>query len=330
VNVSRVYRLLKLITLLRSERGADADSMADQLGISRRTLFRDLNLLEHAGVPYRFDKDKSRYAIADTFFLPPLHLDLEEAVALLLVTRKFLSRQVHPLYKKAAEAALKIESSLPRGVSSHCGHLLEGISVTWSPSSSADAINDAFKTVQRAVADRRKIQIRYDSVYEGRELDLLLEPRRVVFRPRGWYLIAYSSLHGEIRNFKIDRMLEVVLTGEQFTVDGEFDENEYFGAAWQMIPEGRLYTIKLRFAPKVAASVEEVSWHQSQSTTRDADGSLIFEATVDGLGEVSAWVLSYGGLVEVLAPAELRQLVVQKAQSVIDRARALDAANGNA
>lgn len=317
MNVSRVYRLLKLITLLRSGRPMDADALAESLKVSRRTLFRDLNLLEHAGVPYTFEHNKNTYSIADSFFLQALHLSMEESLALLLVTRKFLSKQVHPLYQQALEAALKIESNLPAPVLEYCGKWLEGLSVRWSPSSSAEAISKPFEMLQHAVAHRVRLQMKYDSVYDKNEIDVTVDPLRIVFISRGWYFLAYSLEHKQVRLFKVDRIVDLKTTQETFTPPPDFSEASYFGKAWRMIPDGVIHKVKLRFCAEVAASVEEVQWHPTQTTTRLPDGKLLFEADVDGLREISPWVLSYGPQVEILAPRELRELLKERAHEIM-------------
>lgn len=324
MNVSRVYRLLKLITLLRSGRQLDADTLAAELKVSRRTFFRDLKLLERAGIPYHFDHGRNTYALADTFFLPPLHLSFEESLAILLVSRKFLSRQVHPMYQQAVDAALKIESTLPAPVLEHCGSWLSNLSLHWPATSSVDAVSNLFNTVQRALADCHSIRVRYDSVYDGKEIDVLLDPLRLIFMARGWYLLAKSHQHGEVRTFKMDRVISMTATDKVFEPDETFSERRYFGKAWQMIPEGRLYDVKLRFIPEVAASVEEVHWHETQNTQRLEDDSLLFEAQVDGLKEITPWIMGYGDQVEVLSPRELRDRIRHKAERMAQRAQALD------
>jgi predicted DNA-binding transcriptional regulator YafY len=71
---------------------------------------------------------------------------------------------------------------------------------------------------------------------------------------------------------------------------------------------------KLRFSPKVAGNVAEVLWHRTQKLTKHKDGSITFEADVDGLGEISWWVIGYADNVEVLEPKELRKKVGQMAK----------------
>jgi predicted DNA-binding transcriptional regulator YafY len=104
-----------------------------------------------------------------------------------------------------------------------------------------------------------------------------------------------------------------------YTIDaGGFDVDEYFGRAWSMIPEGRLYNIKLRFLPKVAHNVTEVLWHETQLHQFQDDGSVIMEFRIDGINEISWWILGYGDQVQVLAPKALKEKIVQTAKNIIN------------
>jgi predicted DNA-binding transcriptional regulator YafY len=65
----------------------------------------------------------------------------------------------------------------------------------------------------------------------------------------------------------------------------------------------------IRFHPLVARNVAEVSWHKTQQTSWNTDGTLDFSARVSGLGEIIWWVLGYGMHAEVIEPQELRDRV---------------------
>jgi proteasome accessory factor B len=69
--------------------------------------------------------------------------------------------------------------------------------------------------------------------------------------------------------------------------------------------------VHLHFAPKVAGNVAEVLWHRSQRIEHRPDGSIDFHARVDGIGEISWWILGYGDQVEVLDPPELRTRIAE-------------------
>jgi len=92
---------------------------------------------------------------------------------------------------------------------------------------------------------------------------------------------------------------------------------DYLGRAWAMIPEGRIYNIKLRFLPKVPENVTEVQWHTTQKVARNSDGSATVEFRVNGPGEITWWILGYGDQVQVLAPKALRNKVLQAAKNMI-------------
>jgi proteasome accessory factor B len=104
---------------------------------------------------------------------------------------------------------------------------------------------------------------------------------------------------------------------KRFLDGDDFNLHEYLGRAWSMIPEGRIYNVKLRFLPKVAQNVTEVHWHDTQQVTRNKDGSAIVEFRVDGIGEIFWWILGYGDQVQVLAPKELRKRIIQTAKNTI-------------
>ena len=86
-----------------------------------------------------------------------------------------------------------------------------------------------------------------------------------------------------------------------------------------MIPEGKMYNIELRFSKKVAKNVAEVQWHSTQKNYFNGDGSLTVSFRVDGLGEISWWILGYGDQVEVVAPAVLRKKIATTAQLMVEK-----------
>ncbi|MCA9256653.1 MAG: transcriptional regulator [Phycisphaerales bacterium] len=324
MNVDRVRRLLQLLTLLRSGKAFGADRLAAELQISRRTVFRDLKLLESAGVPYKFEHDEGNYKLEMSLSLPPTQLNMDEALALLLATRVMMSSAAHPMYRAVSDAALKIESGLPGSVLRHCGAWLEGLDVLPEPMSPIESVADLFADLQAALARRERIHLVYDSVYDGGEIRLFVDPARLIFATRGWYLIAWSHSHDAYRTFKVDRILSAEFTGDTFEPRTDFSCDTYFGKAWRMIPDGVVYNVRLRFDAEVATSVEEVQWHATQSTCRDRAGRLIFEAEVDGLKEIAPWILGYGEHVEVLAPKELRDVIREKAERILANAQVVE------
>ena len=308
MRTARVARLLSLIRALESSRPRTADDLAKLLGISRRTVFRDLRLLAQAGVPTSFDRATRRYTAEKSMLLPPVALTHAEALALMLATR-YAAPQFAPDQAAAKAAAMKIESALPAAIRDYCGSLAERIEIRPGPISDTASIAGAFTTLQSALSEQTLLQARYDAYYEGQVLDLVLHPYYLAHVHRGWYLIAYSEHHGATRTFKVERFLQIKKLAEKFTLDRRFSLDDYLGCAWNMIRGDRRYHVKIRFLKQVAANVDEIAWHKTQRAVYQDDGSLLFEVDVDGVSEIAWWVLGYGEQAQVLEPPELRKIV---------------------
>jgi len=316
MKLTRMQRLLRVLQLLRSGRRYNIDALADDLGVSRRTVFRDLSELKDAGVVCQYDADEGKYGIEPSHYLPPVNVTLEEGLALMLLTRHFVNDRVFPLAGAAMSAGWKLESLLPEKVRSYCGRMLEGVSVDWQQVSDTESVADVLGVFQRAVAERRKVAIRYDSYYEREEIDTVIRPYAVTFRRRGWYVIGFSERHREVRMFKLERVLDSATLEATFRPDPSFSLDGYFGNAWHMIPGGRRQHVEVHFSSMVAGNVEEVVWHRTQRTRRRSDGTLVFEADVDGIEEILWWVLGYGDQAIVQEPDALRALVQSHAESM--------------
>ncbi len=317
---NRVHRLFSLIALLSSGRSFTLDDLAAKLSVSRRTLFRDMKKLSLAGVPYHYDAAGRTYTLDASFYLPSLNLSLDEVTALLLIVRRFASGQSLPVHDSSVRAAEKIEHALAPEIRELCRSMVEGVTVNLPPLVDAGRIENVFRELQRALAERRNVHIEYDSYFEGQTVDTVVSPYHMVFVNRAWYLIGYSSLHTEVRTFKLDRITSLVDLEERFDPDPEFDIEAHFGLAWSMIPEGKVYHVRLRFLPKVAGNMEEISWHKTQQVTARPDGSCIFEADVDGLREITWWILGYGDQVVIEEPPELRDRIGQIASRMCELA----------
>ena len=319
MNVSRIYRILQLITMLQSGRGCTADELARELEVCRRTIFRDLNALEMARIPYYFDKDRNSYRIRQPFFLPPVNLTLGESLAMLVLTGKLGADTKVPLLAESAKAAAKLESALPDAIRQHVGSIIERMSFSLGPVSSHQDLDEAFKELTMAIIDKTVCRLVYVSFQEKRQLHVDVHPLRLVFRSRAWYLIAYSVAHRQVRTFKLGRIRKLTVLDKTFVVSPSVDAEQHFDGAWCMIPEGKLYDVHLRFEPKVAGNVAEVRWHSTQRVEWNDDGSIQFRARVNGLGEITWWILGYGDQVEVISPPQLRRRLREVAQSMVRR-----------
>lgn len=313
LNVSRIYRLLRLVNLLQSGRAMTANELADDLQVSRRTVFRDLNALEMAHIPYYYDAVTKGYRISQTFFLPPVNLTLAEAMALLVMTTRLGKDAGLPLLRQGTHAAAKIESVLPAPVREHVGSVLNRLSVRLPAAADHGGLDAAFDALSRAIAERRVCTMTYESFLEGKAIDVTLHPLRLAFIGRAWYVLAWTPAEKAVRTYKLIRAKDLQMTPQTFAAAPDAHLEDHFGQAWSMIPEGKIYKIHLHFKAMVAGNVAEVRWHDTQEVQHNNDGSIEFHAEVDGLREITWWILGYADQVKVIKPKALARRVAEAA-----------------
>ncbi len=315
---SRVSRIVNILTTLQSGRKYSPGDLEKVLSVSRRTVFRDLKELQSIGVPYKYEAKSGSYSIDPKFFLPPIDLNLHEALSLLMLVHKMRNHLPMPYKNSALLAGLKLENNLPIEIRQYCQSSLAKITVAVDQHATIKLLDDIYNTIQRAIRKKLMLHISYSSLYENSDIDTTLHPYHLLYKKRAWYAIGHSSLHNSVRTFNVGRIQKAETLDKYFADGDNFDVQEYLGRAWCLIPEGKLYDIKLKFSPLVARNVAEVMWHSTQQAQWEKDGFVILSFRVDGLGEIGWWILGYGDQVQVLAPAALRKKLLEKALNFIE------------
>lgn len=312
----RIHRLVWLIDLLTSARSHTADELARLCGVSRRTVFRDLSTLRDAELPIRFDEERKGFSLDRQPYLKPADFTVAESLSLFILCDN-LAKQENgiPFQSAARTAALKLLSNLPRQLRDQVGELSERTEVRIGARNKLEGAHTFFDLVNQAIQERRQIRVRYDSFFEGQEIGTAISPYRLIFQTRSWYVIGRSSVHRSVRTFNIGRIKKAELLETRFTIPPRFSLKRYFGHAWSMIRERNEHSdVRIRFQKKVARNVQEVNWHSSQRVEENGDGSVDITFQVEGLQEISWWILGYGKEAEVISPPELRAIVADHAK----------------
>lgn len=100
-DASKIDALFRVSLLLQQDRAGNAADLAEALGVTKRTVHRYLETLRSIGVPVFFDEGAGRYRVSREFFLPPIHLNATEAVALLALVEQVAGREQVPLTRPA-------------------------------------------------------------------------------------------------------------------------------------------------------------------------------------------------------------------------------------
>ncbi len=279
----------------------------ERLGISRRTLFRDLDALKEAGIPYYYERGGG-YRIARSFFLPPVDLQVTETLGLMFLARHAEAWRRQPLVGPALSALRKLAANVPESMREACLDLMSHVSVDAGPAP-ADHETAVYAVCVRCIEERLVCRMTYRSPIEPPGDTLEVHPYALHFASRGWYLMAHSPAHAEVRLFKLARIQEMTPTERHFDRPANFKVQDKIGKAWRLIPEGRVAEIELVFSARVGTNVHEVRWHPSQRSELLPDGRCRVLFEVDGFGEIAWWLCGYADQVTIVRPPELRSLV---------------------
>ena len=303
--------------MLQSGRNCKIAAFLTTFTVSRRTIYRDFKDLRHSGIPFVYDKTDHCYKLGPGFNFVIPNLSMEEALGLLLVVCKAQRYINIPFGDAALKAAHKIEGVLPAEVRRYCNTRLQHISVKEHPQTTTELLGKTFSQLLEAITRQRVLDIHYYLPVKKKKAVTTLHPYHLLYDGYNWCVLGWSGLHKRVCALKLNRIKEINLSGKCFIEEKRFDINDYLGRAWSVRREGTLYNIKLWFAPDIAFSVANIQWHRTQTVDFKDDGSVIIEFRVDGLNEITWWILSYGEKVRVLAPEVLGKKIAETAKNML-------------
>ncbi|MFJ7077646.1 helix-turn-helix transcriptional regulator [Streptomyces sp. NPDC098781] len=208
-------RLLTLLSLLQTPREWPGGELADRLGVSRRTVRRDIDRLRELGYPVQATMGADGgYRLVAGKAMPPLVLDDEEAVAIAVGLRAGAGHAVEGVEEASVRALAKLEQVLP----SRLRHRVTTLQAATTPLTSGDGASIATETLTvmaSCVAGQERLRFAYRAA-DGTESRRLTEPYRLVSTGRRWYLVAYDLDRADWRTFRVDRVSEPFATGARF------------------------------------------------------------------------------------------------------------------
>ncbi|MFI6769604.1 helix-turn-helix transcriptional regulator [Streptomyces sp. NPDC050355] len=210
-------RMLRLLSLLQTRRTWSGAELAERLGVTLRTIRRDIDRLRDLGYPVEGTTGQAGgYRLAAGADLPPLLLDDEEAVAIAVALRTAASG-VAGIEETAVRALAKLEQVLPVRLR----HQVATIQATtaplplpWSTGPTADP--STLATLAAACRDHELVAFTYETG-SGEIGQRRVEPHALVAADPVWYLVAYDTEHEQWRLFRVDRITDPAPTGRRVT-----------------------------------------------------------------------------------------------------------------
>lgn len=317
----RIRRLLSLLVYLRKkgEHGAEVPNILNHCEYTnKRALQDDIRLLReeyHAVITYKRSLPK-RYCLEDEGeLLLSLSLNREDVTALSLGLG-MASHFVPDFKDYCRNLWQKIAQLLPEGFIS-IGELLAQIVTMQFPVSGVKSW--IFEMVIEALHEREVIEIEYISPYKDRQAKThKVSPYDLFFKAHSWYLTAGEN--DRVLMFKLARIQKITILHEEiFTPPPEdYNPQEFITSAWYVKAGPLKHTIRLIVSEPMASIVSETIRHPTQRITQIDSDTVELTATIPDLDEAARWILSCSPYIKVKAPEELRALVCEMAEKVID------------
>jgi predicted DNA-binding transcriptional regulator YafY len=209
--MSRAQRLLDLIQLLRRHRQAVAGAvLAEELGVSLRTLYRDIGSLKAQGAHIDGEAGVG-YVLRPGFMLPPLMFSEEEIEALVLGSRWVSERADGPLGKAARNVLAKIGAVLPDDLKDR----IDASGLLIGPGQPIAAGDGELAAIRQAIRSERKLQIAYADE-QGSGTRRIIWPVALAFYDRVRVVVAWCELRDGYRHFRTDRIAALESTAERY------------------------------------------------------------------------------------------------------------------
>lgn len=295
-------RRLKLMLLLQQPgRKLTVDEIAKKFEVSRRTIFRDFNVLQEINVPVTWDK-YAGYGVMEGYKVPPLMFTSKE-LATIMVGLNFVKSQVDKqLVEDAGGVELKIKNVLPAELTDFMSSLEERTIVDPYLKFGVEKKEGGdWYLISSAIAQKKRVEFGYKNK-KGQVSTRKVDPYILVFYEDHWNMIGKSHLRGEVRNFVLEQMEGIKILDESIRLEKKmdieglifrYDETSHFV---ELLVEK---TILERFRANLPAKIFKLE--------RKNPKKIRLSFRFDNLDFMNEWLLQFGKSVEILAPTELKE-----------------------
>lgn len=312
----QLTRQWKLVQLLAGRLGRTLAQLSGELGVTKRTVQRDIEVLTEAGFPVTSDMRNGTvfWRFMEGFHAElPIALTLTEQMALYFSKGLFKPLQGTPMYESLELAIQKIGSQLPAQSFKFLRGLDQGIAVSsfgWKDYSHSKEVIDA---LTRAVFNKFTVRILHRSPQRDKAIEREVDPYKLWYVNNGLYLVGQDHKENDLRTFAVERMQSAKLTNRRFEIPPDFNFDEFQKTAFSVI-WGEPQEVKIRFSRSQAPYIRERTWHPSQQIETCNDGSIILTLKVADLWEVKRWLIGFGAEAKVLVPDELREEIATECE----------------
>lgn len=303
--MNRIDRLSAILIQLQSQRIVKAQSIAERFDISLRTVYRDIKSLEQAGIPLIGEAGVG-YSLADGYRLPPIMFTREEATAF-ITAEKLVKRLTDSATSVDFSSAIfKIKAVLKNAEKEYLNKLDAHIEVVKSSrqlQSKSDL--NLLPCIMKSITDKKALCIDYFTHYRQQASVRCIEPIGIIYLENYWHLIAYCKMRNALRDFRMDRILSLYITTDDF-------ENEHPTLQQYLLNTQRdveLHEIVLHVDKKIYPHLDEQKYYSGFVSETHKDNYIemqFFSCSIEGFAR---WFMMFGAEARIIKSDLLKEQV---------------------
>jgi predicted DNA-binding transcriptional regulator YafY len=318
-------RLLRLLSLLQSQRDWAGAALAERLGVDVRTVRRDIGKLRSLGYPVHATSGVAGYRLGAGATLPPLQFDDDDAVAIAIGLRTAAGGGVRGVEESSLRALAKLEQVLP----ARLRHRVAGLhSATVSLPATGPAVDpDVLTAIAAACRDHHRIRFEYRG-HDGAPSVRRVEPHRVVHTGRRWYLVGWDVDRADWRTYRADRIVPgaaAAWKGPRFPPRDPPDGDVAAYLSRGISTRVYRYQARILLHAPAARAVATISPVIGVVEAADERTCVLYTGS-NSLNELAGYVAMFGFRFRVLDPPELVEHVRVMGERLAEAAASSEAA----
>jgi predicted DNA-binding transcriptional regulator YafY len=302
--MNRLERISAILVKLQSRPVVTAREIAEQFGISMRTVYRDIRTLEESGIPVCGEAGQG-YSLVDGFKLPPLMFTIEEALSFLMAEKLIGHQTDGDTYDVFRSGMDKIRAVLKNTDKDVLHNFDRSIRVSRSHNAPPPIPANVLQPLMKSLLNKKQINLEYKAAYNYEITHRTVEPQGFFFMSGSWYILAWCNLRSDYRTFHLGRVISVKTSEQSFaTIHPTLEkliETFYYNEVET--------EVELRVHRDAARDMGNTKYTYGLYE-ETADGEYYIQKyQTSSLEKFGRWYLMFADKCEIIEPVELKTVI---------------------
>ena len=313
--MNRIDRISAILIQLQSRRVVKAGDIASRFNISLRTVYRDIKTLEEAGVPLIGEAGVG-YALVEGYRLPPVMFTKEEATAF-ITAEKFVEKLTDAAIGDHYRSAMyKVRAILKSTEKDMLEDIDQNIAVLKGRSRQNTLKTDSLQTIINSIANKELLAITYFAHHSQELTQRTVEPVGVFYMEGYWHLIAFCHIRNDYRDFRVDRIRSLTVTGQTF-VNRHPTLKEYIA---QMVRERKeVNAVVIRVEKNMARHLIEQKYYWGFVSEQEKGDYIEMTFLTECIDYFSRWYFMFADKAEIVDCPELAEKLRNYADALMQK-----------